>query len=161
MSPWTRHLLSLSLLLAVLAGARSQLFDSLAASWAALSEARQVSERERQREERLEQIAPDLKRRMAIKEAVVHQLIAGELPLREAAAWFKYVNERPTGCASNYRAIFRGTSAEESACRQVICWVKSELNVSSPSRAEEVVRRLEAELQGQLECDGKVELPDL
>jgi hypothetical protein len=161
MSPWMRHLMSLSLLLAVLAGARSQYFDSLAASWAALSEARQVSQREWQREERLRQQAPDLTRRMAIKEAVVRQLIAGELTLREAAAWFKYVNERPAGCETNYRAVFRGATAEESACRQVICWVKSELSGTAPGPAETIVRRLEAELQGQLECEGKVELPDL
>ena len=161
MSPWTRHLMSLSLLLAVLGGAWSQCFDSLSASWAALSEARQVSERERQRSERLGPQGPAVARRLAVKSAVVRQLIDGELTLREAAAWFQYVNEWPQGCESRYRDFYPAASAEESACRQVICWVKSELNVSSPSRAEEVVRRLEAELQGQLECDGKVELPDL
>ena len=161
MSPWTRHLLSLSLLLAVLAGARSQYFDSLAAAWAALSDARQVSEQERQRNERLKEQAPAVGQRMTIKSRVVGQLIAGELTLREAAAWFKYVNERPAGCEANYRELFPGASAEESACRQVIAWVRAELNGAAPSRAEATVRRLEAELQGQLECEGKVELPDL
>jgi hypothetical protein len=161
MSPWTRHLMSLSLLLAVLAGARSQWFDSLTASWAALAEARQVSEREGQRLQQLVSQDGVVVRRMALKDTVVRQLIAGDLTLREAAAWFKYLNERPAGCRDHFRERFPGASAEEAACRQVIAWVRADLSLSAPSRAEAVVRRLEAELLGHLECEGKVELPDL
>jgi hypothetical protein len=43
----------------------------------------------------------------------------------------------------------------------VISWVRADLNLSAPARAEATVRRLEAELQGYLACEGKVELPDL
>ena len=161
MSPWTRHLMSLSLLLAVLAGAHSQYIDSLAACWSALAEARQSNEREAQRQERLESKGEPVKRRMAIKDEVVRQLLAGELTLAEAAAWFKYLNERPAGDENFYRQRFRCPTAEESACRQVISWVRSELWLKGPDRAEETVRRLEAELQGHLECEGKIELPDL
>src|SRR5579872_3704472 len=159
MSPWTRHLMSLSLLLAVLAGARTQCFDSLSASWAALSEARQALERERHKRERMESLDGAVIRRMTIKESVIQQLIAGDLTLREAAAWFKYLNERPAGCEDHYRERFPGGSAEESACRQVIAWVRADLNLVSPSRAVETERRLEAELQEYLACEGKVELP--
>jgi hypothetical protein len=161
MNPWTRHLMSLSLLLAVLAGARSQAFDSLSASWAALSEARRTFEGERQRHQRL--VAQDRvpRQRLAIKTAVVRQLIAGELTLPEAAAWFKYVNEQTRGCRDYFRERHPSLSAEEAACRQVIEWVHAELNNTAPARAEATVRGLEAELEGHLQCEGKVELPDL
>jgi hypothetical protein len=161
MSPWTRHLMSLSLLLAVLAGARTQCFDSLTASWAALSEARQALERERHKRERMEGLDGAVVQRMTIKNTVVQQLIAGDLTLREAAAWFKYLNERPAGCEDGYRKSYPAASAEESACLQVISWVRADLNLSAPAQAEATVRRLEAELQGYLACEGKVELPDL
>jgi hypothetical protein len=161
MCPWTRHLMSLSLLLAVLAGARTQWFDALTGSWAALAEARQVSERERQRLQQLESKDGVAVRRMELKNVVVRQLIAGDLTLAEAAAWFKYVNERPRGGEDRYRERFPAATAEEAACRQVISWVRAELHATAPSQAEALVRRLEAELQGHLECEGKVELPDL
>jgi hypothetical protein len=159
MSPWTRHLMSLSLLLAVLAGARSQYFEPLRASWAALAEARRLSEHERQRLERLEAQDGIAVRRMAVKNGVVRQLLAGELTLAEAAAWFKYLNEHPADCQDDYRARFPCPTAEESACRQVISWAHAELT-GNPDRGA-AVRRLEAELRANLECAGKVELPDL
>ncbi len=161
MSPWTRHLMSLSLLLAVLAGARTPWFDSLSASWAALSEARRTFEGERQRRQRLAEQDGLAGQRMAVKEAVVRQLLAGELTLPEAAAWFRHVNERAGAGGDYFRALYPSLSAEEAACRQVILWVQVELNETAPGPAAATVRRLEAELEGHLRCEGKVELPDL
>jgi hypothetical protein len=161
MSPWTRHLMSLSLLLAVLAGARSEWAGALTATWAALAEARQINEQERQRYERLDGQGDIALRRMAAKQTVVRQLLAGELTLAEAAAWFKYLNEQPGGRPDHFRMCFPCPTAEESACRQVISWAQVELSATSPERAAAAVARLEAELQAQLECSGKVELPDL
>lgn len=160
MSPWTRHLMSLSLLLAVLTGPRTQWFDSLSASWSALSEARRTFEGERQRRQRLDAQDGLADRRMALKGAVVRQLIAGELTLPEAAARFRCVNARFQG-RDYFRERHPSVSAEEAACRQVIAWVEVELRQTAPARAEETVRRLEAELEGHLQCEGKVELPDL
>jgi hypothetical protein len=161
MSPWTRHLMSLSLLLAVLAGPRTQWFDSLSASWSALSEARRTFEGERQRRQRLDAQDGLADRRLALRGEVVRQLIAGELTLPEAAARFKQLNEQMAARRDYFRERYPSLSAEEAACRQVILWAEVELRHTAPERAAEVVRRLEAELEGHLQCDGKVELPDL
>ncbi len=101
MSPWTRHLMSLSLLLAVLAGPRTQWLDALSASWAALSDARQTFGREEQRGRGLAGQTEAAQERTALKEAVVRRLLAGELTLLEAAAQFKYLNEQ-TGSRRDY-----------------------------------------------------------
>jgi hypothetical protein len=161
MSPWTRHLMSLSLLLAVLAGPRTHWLDSLSASWAALADARRTFEGERQRRQRLDAQDGLADRRLAFKEAVVRQLIAGELTLPEAASRFKQLNEQTGARRDYFRECHPSLSAEEAACRQVILWVQVELHQSAPARAEEAVRRLEAELEGRLRCAGKVELPEL
>jgi hypothetical protein len=161
MSPWTRHLMSLSLLLAVLAGARSQGLESLSASWAALSEARRALEREQSRQQKLDAQDGIPAQRLAIKTAATHQLIAGELTLPEAAAWFRYANEQVGAGRDYFREYHPSFSAEEAACRQVIEWVRAELNHTAPGQAAVVVRRLEAELRGRLECEGKVVLPEL
>jgi len=161
MSPWTRHLMSLSLLLAVLAGPRTQWLDALTASWAALSEARQAFGREEQRGRRLAGQTEAAQERTALKEAVVRRLLAGELTLLEAAARFKYLNENAGTRRDYFRERYPALSAEEAACRQVITWVYVELNQTARDRAAATVARLEAELEGHLRSEGKVELPDL
>jgi hypothetical protein len=161
MSPWTRHLMNVSLLLAVLAGARTHWLDSLAATWAALSEARQALHREHERGRRLAAQDGLPPQRLALKTEAARRLIAGELTLAEAAARFRRVHDQPGAGRDYFRERYPSLSAEEAACRQVIEWVWVELNHTSPGRARETVRRLEAELQAQLECEGKVELPQL
>lgn len=161
MSPWTRHLMNVSLLLAVLAGARTHWLESLTASWAALSEARQALHREHDRGRRLAAQDGLPARRLAVKSEAVRRLIAGELTLAEAAARFRHVHDQPGAGRDYFRERYPSLGAEEAACRQVIEWVWVELNQTSPGRARQTVRRLEAELQGQLDRAGKVELPQL
>jgi hypothetical protein len=92
---------------------------------------------------------------------VVRRRRAGELTLREAAARFKYLNENAGTRRDYFRERYPALSAEEAACRQVITWVYVELNQTARDRAAATVARLEAELEGHLRSEGKVELPDL
>jgi hypothetical protein len=161
MSPWTRHLMSLSLLLAVLSGAHTQGLESLRAAWAALSDASRALAGERLREQRLNAQDGAPQQRLAIKTAAAHRLIAGELTLPEAAAWFRHANEQVGPGRDYFRDYHPSLGAEEAACRQVIEWVRGELNQTAPGRTAEVVRRLEAELRGLRECEGQVVLPEL
>ena len=98
--------------------------------------------------------------RIRTKESVVDALLNGEMTLLEAAAAFRSIHERPQSwhdplCARPQR------DDGESWCRQVIHWVEMRVSLGhSPSLATTERERLEAELQEQMDCDGKVRLPD-
>jgi hypothetical protein len=101
-----------------------------------------------------------LLRRIAAKDEVIDRLLAGDLTLLEAAAWFRRLNADPPHLAMDY-SMLAGDSEEEKVCRQVISWVGHHLamKAASASEAHDVVHRLEGELQERLRRDGRVELP--
>lgn len=99
-------------------------------------------------------------RRVAAKNRVIDQLIAGEMTLVEAAAWFRYLNENPSRYRHDYRD-WPGDSDEEKACRQVLSWAEVRVlsQAESKSQAAAMVQRLEDELEQTLRREGRVELP--
>jgi hypothetical protein len=108
--------------------------------------------------------APDEKSRimqdrMAARTKVVERLLAQEINLVEAAAWFRELNDNPPHLRCDYRSQWPGDSDGEKLCRQVINWAEIHLHgLRTPSEAQEIVSRLRDELD-RLVCQGPVELP--
>jgi hypothetical protein len=101
-----------------------------------------------------------LLRRIAAKDQVTDRLLAGDLTLLQAAAWFRRLNDDPPHLPTDYSKL-PGESEEEKVCRQVIAWAGHRLGLQgvAASEADGTVRRLEDELDGRLRRDGRVELP--
>jgi len=91
---------------------------------------------------------------IALKQAIVADLISGRLPLLEATARFRQAG----GGAPAARLPARGEPAAEDWCRTVIGWALLALS-DRPERAEAVSEHLEQELQTHLARHGSVRLP--
>ena len=97
--------------------------------------------------------------RLEAKKAVTERLIDGRLTLREAAAWFKYLNEATRSAGDDVGPDDAGLSEGERYCRQVIRWAETAAAETSTGRAREVVRRLREELAADRGPDGTIALP--
>jgi hypothetical protein len=97
--------------------------------------------------------------RIEAKEAVADRLLAGELVLLEAAAWFRRLNDNPPEYRVDAHLCFPGNSDGEKLCRQVIEWARHPLKSLPPESRAEALGRLEDEL-GRLLAEGaEIELP--
>jgi hypothetical protein len=98
--------------------------------------------------------------RLRMKNAIVHQVVDGELSLLEAAAQFRSLRGTDSLSPDTSWLDMPGKSDGEKVCRQVIAWVVSELE-GSPREYElpEAQARLEKELEALLARDGEVHLP--
>lgn len=100
--------------------------------------------------------------RIKVKTHLVERLIAGELGLFEAAAWFERLNRTPPEHMDVHWRDLPGGCDGEKLCRQVISWSASQLRTTAtPSQAEARIQELEEELQLHIACNGKVDLPEL
>jgi hypothetical protein len=98
--------------------------------------------------------------RKEARNRVIAALLAGDLTLFEAAAWFRFLNENPPECPAD-PICWPGKSAEEKLCRQVIGHVEDEEGDQSRRTRGAECRRLEKELEEHLAQHGKVILPEL
>jgi hypothetical protein len=101
------------------------------------------------------------RQRIEAKRRVVSQVMAGELTLFEAGAWFRFLNETPPGFTCECRHV-PGDSEEEKACRQVILWAEDELRWRGLlESAADLSARLEKQLAAHQAEHGRVVLPEL
>jgi hypothetical protein len=100
-------------------------------------------------------------KRIHTKARVIELLVDGEMPLLEAAAWFRYVNDNPPDFPSEFRSLHHGQTDGEKACRQVIQWLQYYLPSRMPrSQATLIACQYQAELDRILdEKEGMVALP--
>jgi hypothetical protein len=99
----------------------------------------------------LEQKCRALLRRQKRKHRVVQAVLARQVTLLEAAAYFRALNHQPPDFASDiFRAIRPGDSDDERHCHEVIHWVYLALRGSDPCQAEAMRARLSAELGDHL-----------
>jgi len=90
---------------------------------------------------------------------IARQVIAGRLPLLEAAAMFMDLNESHADFSQEaFRGMFHGSTDDERVCRQVIQFVRLELTVNSAADDKLTVARLEQEVESLLHSD-KLHLP--
>jgi hypothetical protein len=114
---------------------------------------------ERERENRLTEQFEELNARIAAKDGIADRLLAGEMTLAEAAAYFGRLYEQARLRTEALR-VYAGSSEGEILCRQVIAWVENKVRFEqSAEAADRVVHRLEAELRRHLAEQGTVELP--
>jgi hypothetical protein len=94
------------------------------------------------------------------KTEVIDRLLAGELALLEAAAWFRHLNDNPPHCPCDFRRLHRGASDGEKACRQVLEWARCAAATRHTSGvAAKILARLERELEERAATDEPIELP--
>ena len=99
--------------------------------------------------------------RIKAKERIVDLVLAGELGLVPAAAWFEVVNSSPPAYPDKSWRIYRGNSDGERLCRQVIAWARCRLEVVQPeSLVQARVRELERELDDHIARHGTVILSE-
>jgi hypothetical protein len=98
--------------------------------------------------------------RVHAKEQVIQALMAGELGLFEAAAWFRELNLTPPEHPDERWQNLPGRSEEEKLCRQVMCWVRVGMeDTMTASQLQSKMQELEAELKAHIARHGKVILP--
>jgi hypothetical protein len=164
MSASLRLLTIVILVSVVLAGAScvlpSELLADLGLDGADFREAVRIYWEESDRSAQLDRRDVLILSRLNGKNEIVRQLLAGKLTLWQAAARFQRLNEEPTEMKDlSYRQAFPGATAGESACRQVLHWVETEL-AGDQAADRAVLRRLQAELDERLRRDGTVELTE-
>lgn len=99
-------------------------------------------------------------RRIKAKTNIIEKLLAGELTLFEAGAWFRYLNSEPKSTPNFHWENLPGNDSNEKICRQVITWTEGRMRHQAPaSEIAEVLRRLEEELCRHIADNGKVILP--
>jgi hypothetical protein len=89
----------------------------------------------------------NVRARIALKESLIAQLLAGRATLAETTDKFAALNANRPGCMSTIRATHSGTSDRECLARNVITFATSRV----PAEQEaELLCHLEAELQEML-----------
>jgi hypothetical protein len=165
MNTWIRLTWGVVMLLGSLAGVGLTLPEwvaELGQSWQMTTALQQSQNQERQRMALLESRDEVVKKRVLAKHQIVDQLLAGELTLFEAAAWFGFLNDHPPEFPDPYRQKWPGASDEEKLCRQVLSWTGVALRQTlPPGQAEEKLRHLEQILAARLAHSGNVQLPEL
>jgi hypothetical protein len=98
--------------------------------------------------------------RIEAKDAVVDRLLAGEITLLEAAAWFRQVCDNPPDYRVDFRRNFAGDSDGEKACRHVIAWVNARVwSLHGQAQAELAEQKYQRELDSMLATGRPIELP--
>jgi hypothetical protein len=102
---------------------------------------------------------------MEIKQAIVADIVAGRLSLREAAVRFQEANCLVENNDPDLLPAYQIPATEEGVCQQVLAWMRAEVALRSPERAKRILAPLEKEYEsrfGPLEsavalpaCDGQ------
>ena len=92
--------------------------------------------------------------RTVAKSHILQELLARRLTLTEAAARFRGLDHEPAECPERGPDYYAGRTEGERYCREVIQWVRAETMTWPPTRGEETLSRLEAELNAYLSTHG-------
>jgi hypothetical protein len=95
-------------------------------------------------------------RRIAVKETLIADLVAGRAGLVETAAQFRALNAGQHGYAVVIRSLYPNTSDDERLCRNVISYVETYAEADEDGRA--LVYRLTEEMN-RLKAAGRLTVP--
>ena len=84
-----------------------------------------------------------------IKRAIIVELLAGRLTLREAAAQFREANQMVENIDRELVANYLAPTTEEGLCRQVIAWVEGETAILSPGQVKRLLAPLVEEYESR------------
>lgn len=108
------------------------------------------------RADALDNRATEMSQSLEVKRAVVGDLVADRLTLREAAEQFRQADQSiekdPAGLVADYQS----PQTEEELYHQVIIWAKTRLS-NDPKQAEQVIPRLEKQMAEERRDDGATE----
>jgi hypothetical protein len=96
--------------------------------------------------------------RIAVKEQLIQEVIAGRVSLMEAAAQFRALNATQPRFMEIIRDFYAGATDEECLCKNVLGYVATYLGEGAKNH--EVYRRLNADLAQRL-AQGQLALPDV
>lgn len=159
---YLRLLLCLGLLLGLVQAAayvQPRWLALMGLDWQQLSHLRRDLQREGRRTELLEVQRGYLVPRVHEKTAITREVVAGRWGLGQAALEFRRLNAWG-GPGSSYGC--HGDPADDSdegLCRQVLLWVKAELEFTATSRSPDVWQRVEEEYRALRGSDGVIHLP--
>jgi hypothetical protein len=103
---------------------------------------------EMRRAEALEYRANEMSQSLEVKKAVIEDLVAERLTLREAAEQFRRADQPIENDPAGLVAPYHAPETEQGRYQQVITWAKVELS-DDPEQAEQVIPRLEQEMAEQ------------
>jgi hypothetical protein len=101
------------------------------------------------RSEALTQRTEEVAQSIEIKRAVIDDLIADRVTLREATEQFRSANELIENDSEGMVATYRGPRTEKGLWRQVLAWVEMELSMRHDPQAEEITCRIKDEMGEQ------------
>jgi hypothetical protein len=102
-------------------------------------------EEQRELESHLDVIKGEVVRRVAIKNALVAELIAGRTTLSEVTGQFLILNQSRPDVMAIIRATYPGSTDQEKSAHNVIAYLRVELNHAPPAEQTEVLTRLKIE----------------
>ncbi|MCE9562794.1 MAG: hypothetical protein K8U57_12175 [Planctomycetes bacterium] len=108
---------------------------------------REELKNEEELSENLEVVNREIQRRIAIKEALVAELIAGRTTLAAVSDEFLALNRPRQEYMTIIRATYPGNTDEEKSAHNVIGYVTGELVRYPQATRDEVLARLQSELQ--------------
>jgi hypothetical protein len=109
------------------------------------------SDSEERRRDHLEQKCRALSRRLKRKHRLAQAVLARQVTLLEAAAYFRALNhQRPDFHWDQFRAVTPGDSDDERHCHEVIHWVHLAIADTDPCLAEAERANLSSELSDHL-----------
>ena len=117
--------------------------------WESLEHEAELAE-ECARQQQLEATRQAIANRIALKEALIAELIEGRRSLREVTAAFASLNENQPGYSLGIRHAHPGSTDEERTAHNVMTYVKLALTSAPPETQEKVLTRLRCEFEAWL-----------
>jgi hypothetical protein len=97
-------------------------------------------------------------RRSATKAMVIRELIAGQVSVLEAAAWFRELNQAARDSYTEFDEFTAPTDAEN-LYREILRWTEVELGDWPPSQAKPIWQRLQEEFEELQNREGCIRFP--
>ncbi len=117
--------------------------------WESLEDEAERAE-ERARQQQLEATRQAVANRIALKEALIAELIEGRRSLREVTAAFVSLNENQPGYSLGIRHAHPGSTDEERTAHNVLTYAKLSLTSLPPETQDRVLARLRCEFEAWL-----------
>ncbi|HEY7315436.1 MAG TPA: hypothetical protein VH643_39265 [Gemmataceae bacterium] len=104
----------------------------------------------------LDSRASEMSQSLEVKKAVIADLLAKRVSLREAAEQFREADQQIDNDGVGLVAPYRMPESEAGLYRQVIAWTKAELS-DDPKQTEQIIPRLEQEMVEDCRDEGSAE----
>jgi hypothetical protein len=101
----------------------------------------------------------DILHRIAIKNDLIAELIAGRTTLPEVTQKFLVMNQSHSEYMTSIRATYPGDTDEEKTAQNVLGYIQAELARETPARRAEILGRLKAQFEAAYPSEFGADLP--